>query len=671
MCYIFCRMTDGNPNLAARTQPDPQRFLVTEPEAPPNANPVPTPDRRTLADLPPLTVELADFERLVQLIDELPQAPAGHPGALFKDYKSTVRDFRDAQGTTDVRQRSMAAGAVQSRYMHAVVALRELATPPGSAPTPSARAPVTPPTLASVATHSTAPTWPCTPVLFYAGLPLGKPQVPPANITDGMMGITLAVEIQARIPEADRTPSMLEVQAGTGELCGLARRPNPAREREVSRAVLAAYPKAWAEAREYLAAPERQRAVVEARNEAMKRALQVLDADASPANSIEPSTTVPTGQPSARGEALRSEVVLPAADIAEQMRRFQAAADRERGVVRQETPAAEEPVTSSTLSEGETRLVPLQHLVVAPVRRARADKTHVTRLAESIGTVGLQNAVVVDVHGNIISGVHRVMAHEVLGLTHVLAHVSGLADQEKRLAEIDENLVRRTLSALELAELTLERKELYEALHPEAKQYIRGGHAKSARKNGSAATAFVAVAASFANDTKKKTGQAERTTRRYAEVAAMPAHIRDAVRDTPVAHQITELASLNKLPAAEQTAVAKMLAKGEVKKVAEARKVLQAAQAPTLSYAAMQDPVALRQRSALEKLAREFHATADEWEENDPTAMQPYAAWNRSASALLLQLLAAAPPVGTSMTPTSIVMRKKKTPKRKKAAHRK
>jgi len=53
----------------------------------------------------------------------------------------------------------------------------------------------------------------------------------------------------------------------------------------------------------------------------------------------------------------------------------------------------------------------------------------------------------------------------------------------RRLAEIDENLIRFELKTLERAEWTKERKDIYLELHPETKRGVSGAHASN-RKQG-------------------------------------------------------------------------------------------------------------------------------------------------------------------------------------------
>ena len=75
----------------------------------------------------------------------------------------------------------------------------------------------------------------------------------------------------------------------------------------------------------------------------------------------------------------------------------------------------------------------------------------------------------------------------------------------RALAEIDENLIRRDLTAAQRAKLVARRKAAYEATHPEAKQ---GGDRRSTRQVGGLKKD------SFVKDTAAKTGKPKRSVER-------------------------------------------------------------------------------------------------------------------------------------------------------------
>jgi ParB family chromosome partitioning protein len=92
------------------------------------------------------------------------------------------------------------------------------------------------------------------------------------------------------------------------------------------------------------------------------------------------------------------------------------------------------------------------------------------------------------------------------------------------LAEIDENLIREELTVLERGEQLARRKEIYEALHPEA----RTGAGRPP-KNSETVSPFSA-------DVASKTGLTPRTVQQDVQIATQIAEdVRDMLRETPLA----------------------------------------------------------------------------------------------------------------------------------------
>ena len=96
-------------------------------------------------------------------------------------------------------------------------------------------------------------------------------------------------------------------------------------------------------------------------------------------------------------------------------------------------------------------------------------------MADSIRELGLLHPIIVDKKYTLIAGLHRLEAVKLLEWTEIECTVSSLEGLKAELAEIDENVVRSDLSALEFGELLLKRKDIYEALHPEARATYNGG----------------------------------------------------------------------------------------------------------------------------------------------------------------------------------------------------
>ena len=146
------------------------------------------------------------------------------------------------------------------------------------------------------------------------------------------------------------------------------------------------------------------------------------------------------------------------------------------------------------------------------------DPAQVKALAESIEEVGLLNPITVypreivrngqPVEGyGLVAGAHRLEACKSLGWQEVPAVVVDLDDNDRIIAECDENLCGSRLTPAEKAEFTAARKRAYLAKHPET---AHGGDRKSDQVDNLSTC-------SFADDQADKTGETARNVRRNAE----------------------------------------------------------------------------------------------------------------------------------------------------------
>lgn len=97
--------------------------------------------------------------------------------------------------------------------------------------------------------------------------------------------------------------------------------------------------------------------------------------------------------------------------------------------------------------------------------------SNVDKLKKSIETVGLINPLVVNENFELIAGGRRFKAMQELGYTEVPVVQVKKSDLEQELISIDENLVRKDLSNLELEQSLSRGREIYEALYPSATKY--------------------------------------------------------------------------------------------------------------------------------------------------------------------------------------------------------
>jgi len=209
----------------------------------------------------------------------------------------------------------------------------------------------------------------------------------------------------------------------------------------------------------------------------------------------------------------------------------------------------------------------------------------VERLADSIESVGLLNPITVASSPDgdsrpyyLIAGLHRLRACERLGWSEIDACEVDLDGLGAQLAEIDENLIRAELTPLEIGEHYKRRKEIYEHLYPETRQGSAGGRAKNGVHNDNLA------ACTFAEDAAQKTGASRRTVERaVARAGAIPEDVRNAIRDTPVARNGSELDALARLKPDEQRAVAARVKGGEIESVRDASKIGQGQRKTTVA----------------------------------------------------------------------------------------
>jgi ParB family chromosome partitioning protein len=146
------------------------------------------------------------------------------------------------------------------------------------------------------------------------------------------------------------------------------------------------------------------------------------------------------------------------------------------------------------------------------------DPENVKAIAASMKASGLINPLTVRVRegrGNgywLIAGAHRLAAAKRLKWSSIDCIVlDGIEASAAELLTVDENLVRRTLTAAQRALLTRRRKELYEAMHPETKQGSAPGKAGGGKVKTKAAKLATFVAA-----TATSTGKAKRSIERDA-----------------------------------------------------------------------------------------------------------------------------------------------------------
>ena len=204
-------------------------------------------------------------------------------------------------------------------------------------------------------------------------------------------------------------------------------------------------------------------------------------------------------------------------------------------------------------------LIQISEIKVNPGRR-EADPEGVQELADSISKVGLLNPITVDQEYTLIAGLHRLEAAKLLGWTEIECTVSSLEGLLAELAEVDENVVRKGLSAVEYSDLLLRRKEIYEALHPGTKH---GGDRKSEKIK--IAKCKLDPDRSFVEDTAEKLGVHPATVARQIQTAKnLTDEAKDIIRDTGTKITKKDALKLSRLAPEQQKDAANQLAAGDI-----------------------------------------------------------------------------------------------------------
>jgi ParB family chromosome partitioning protein len=198
-------------------------------------------------------------------------------------------------------------------------------------------------------------------------------------------------------------------------------------------------------------------------------------------------------------------------------------------------------------------IVKLSDIRIGKRKRAR-DISKVRALAESIKAVGLLNPVTLNSDNELISGLHRLEAYKLLGFETIEATKKDFAAIQRELAEIDENLIRKELSALELGEFLVTRDELLDAMGLRAKA---GDNQHTLRGSAPKTTKQIA----------NEIGIAERTLQLHKQIVnnlTEPTKVK--IRNTEIANNGTALLEISKLPPEQQLKVADKLTGTEDKK---------------------------------------------------------------------------------------------------------
>ena len=191
---------------------------------------------------------------------------------------------------------------------------------------------------------------------------------------------------------------------------------------------------------------------------------------------------------------------------------------------------------------------------------------------ESIEEIGLLNAITVSKDLVLVSGAHRLEAFKRMGRTEIDANILELDELRLRMAEIDENLVRKSLHYIDESDQIAERKKIYEALHPETVQYVAAGKASGkSRRTNEPGSLVQPAAESFAKDTAAKVGVTPRTIEQSVQIAE---NLTDESKEAAKLLNVTkkEAVALARMSGEEQKEAFDKLETGEIKDIRELAK---------------------------------------------------------------------------------------------------
>lgn len=193
-------------------------------------------------------------------------------------------------------------------------------------------------------------------------------------------------------------------------------------------------------------------------------------------------------------------------------------------------------------------------------RMRSLDMVKVSELADSINQIGLINPITVDRDYRLIAGRHRLEACKLLGWMTIPAIILGGDELAAELAEIDENLVRNELTALEQGEHLLRRDEILEEMGQRAKvgdnQHQSGSEESSPPQTTS--------------DIAKQVGLSERIAQQRKQVVRnLAPGVRAMIHGTPLADEKTSLLRLSQLDVEKQGQLMEMRGVGDVLRAGE------------------------------------------------------------------------------------------------------
>jgi len=202
------------------------------------------------------------------------------------------------------------------------------------------------------------------------------------------------------------------------------------------------------------------------------------------------------------------------------------------------------------------QLIDIDKIIIKNRKRSTQD---ISELAESIKKLTLLNPITINKDMTLIAGYHRLLACKKLGRNQISAIIIDVDEITAELVEIDENIIRKDLTALERAEQLKRRKELYEQLNPECSaDYIKTQNLP--KRNNFA----LAETKSFTEDAAQKTGKSQRSIQQDIQIASnISGEVKQEIKGTGLEDKKTALLKIAKAPVEKQSEVVEQLKLGE------------------------------------------------------------------------------------------------------------
>ena len=192
------------------------------------------------------------------------------------------------------------------------------------------------------------------------------------------------------------------------------------------------------------------------------------------------------------------------------------------------------------------KMVPIEDIIVSRRKRPLKD---FEALKTSIKEVGLLNPITVYRNVVLVAGYHRLEACKALKWKEI--PVINLEDDNLKAeqAQIDENIIRNKLTALEMAEQLMRRKKIYEIKYPERTRIALAIKMIEQNRRNSSGTEIISVPEeSFVEDVSLKIGKTPRTISYYIQIATdIPEDIRTLIKGTTIEDRLTDLLKLSRI----------------------------------------------------------------------------------------------------------------------------